>query len=250
MTSIGYCPALLITGVNITEPGKPPRMGTELLNVFFEAAAIPCYPHQGKEVILGLAGQPCRVKAAYQMARVYLEHNHDFIGKLIAKELKKPHPYIDLKNRHRLNPNGLPFAEDPEGLRDVEVLFNSPPGCNAEYLLPSMILAMICMQWQLPSLKGWVVAGTFTSTDWELHGYPNLNYLYLTMAKERQAHTLLLPKANAEQIIKDVKDHNETLEGLGMRVIGCNTMHEMVCWAILKKDPAQVLNTTVQQTDE
>lgn len=241
--SLGLCPSAPI--VTVPGKGEDPVWHSVTRFVYSEVAAIPSDPHEGKEVVLGLAAQPCNVQAALHSAREYLKDRYNWIAGLMNTVLGKEHPYVDLGTRRRLQVTGKnagkPFAEGVS--RHMDLIFHTPPGCNAAFLAPSMILATITMLWKLPSLqlRGWNVVANLTA-DYNLYGYPALSYHYLQEAKDiGNFDTLLVSHDNAEQLRAAVEDRGETLEGLGMRVIGCSTMDEMVCWAILGKDPAEVV---------
>lgn len=105
------------------------------------------------------------------------------------------------------------------------------------------------MVWRLPPLCDWCAVANLHSQekgDWRLYGYPWLNYDYIEAAQSLGICNFLVDEKNAQQIVKDVTDKNMTLEGLGVRVLGCRFMEEMICWAILKKDPKEVFPPPAQ----
>lgn len=199
----------------------------KMLFVHSEVAAI----REGRVVALGLAGQPSNVQAALQLALDYLEKNYEWIATFIETELGMQHPYIDLRTKQRPQDTGEPYAEGES--RNVDLIFHTPPECDAAFFAPSMILATIIMLWRLPSLMlaRWNVVANLTRES-VLYGYPNLNYYYKESAMDNGIDTFLVSQDNAKQLNDAAKKKRKNLKRMGVRVLGFQTMDDMVRWAI------------------
>lgn len=125
----------------------------------------------------------------------------------------------------------------------------SPPLVDTAFLAPAMVLSIITMIWRLRPLAGYCVVGNLHE-DFTLYGYPYVTVDYLDDAISLKLKTLLLPKTNAEELIHAVAARGQTLEELGVRVIGCSTMMEVVCWAFFDEDAAVVMGGEGEMEEE
>lgn len=230
VASLGTCEGLAMIDKKLENPRK-----VVTLRGICEAVAVPSYPQAGREITLGLAAQPTNAKTAVQTALLYLHVNYDYIKEVITRELQRP-PYIDFKSRQRLNQHGIPF--DQHQWRDMDLIFHIPPYWNVACLAPTMLIAILRMLWRLPPLKGWSVVGMF-EPDGRVYAFPILSESYVQ--KAQRGDTLVVPAPNAAQIKTAVQENGLDLEAMGVKLIGVRNVMEIICWAVIGKDPNLVL---------
>lgn len=185
----------------------------------------------------------------YQQARLWVSTNMEELTGLF-----KCHPYIDMdkcirqhqdlsgekgKKEAAAGDGGQadggkvePYKEFP----DMDIILHVPPSVDTAYLQLSMVLAIVIMMWRRPQcLRSWSVIGTFDSTDtWgRVIGTHGLDSGYVSKLQRVGYTHLLVAPTDVESIKKSCGKTGVDMEEGGFRVIGCETVMDVVRAALV-----------------
>ena len=242
ISSIGYCPALLLVfdrslskplvvdkgrGGSVTttrqeeEGEEEQRYPVIVTHVFSEVAAIPTVNRPGRRIILGLATQPTPAKNAVDAAIFWVERNLDALTQLMGKP-----PYIDFNRNVRLRQDPHHPDKAVADKADVDIILHVPPYITAFFLAPSMVIAIVMMLWRQPcdKLRSWSAFGSLDLMG-QLYGYPELTPYYMKSAIQEGFKTLLVPLN--QKVVDSSSGKGEQVKK-NLKIVPCGTMMDMI----------------------
>lgn len=193
-TPTGYCHGMVILFSHEIK-------GPVCVRGLAEATALRCPTGQlGKIVLLGLASTSCPAGEGVKQSIDFMNENYE----ALKTRFQEKTLYIDWEGRSR-------HGHQIEG---YDFLLRIPEGFASVYLSGTMVVAIISMLWRKPPLTGWSVVGSF-DPDGLLGSFPLLSRAYLEDACTVGISTVLVPWANREQLLAELKQGHRDVESRG-----------------------------------
>jgi len=139
--------------------------------------------------------------------------------------------YINLKTMKRMK-DGRPLP------KWVDIVLHSSSHVDGSYLAAAMVIALVQVIWDKPTIRECSVAGAFDVRGW-LMGYPTVGQDYVEVAHLNGYDTVVLPKDNANQLRSLIQERRNEMEAelLKVEVVGCTYMMDVVRYVILGQLP-------------